>query len=270
MQKFSKISLVCSIVFSSFITSVEADECASNGKITVANNANQVILCSALDRDALWGYSTDKKVPIWGSMKVKEHPPYTSHLDGNELQRVDGLSRNKQSEKADYASSGLIGANLLPLYLLTSEPAKQRRLQAMNNIYPISPNKLKGNYGVAIAKGHEKDAYYRIDKGEYQLLVGLVYPDISELEEPSHMFKVYYSDLYDLTLSLLFEVDNKLKHPVSGDNIVSIDCIEKLAGIDIKLPVSHNVELDIENAKALTTDVWARRDGNTEVVTCRG
>ena len=252
-----------SFFFAAVAFCIKAQANICDVEITAAPKSSNVHYICDKQNNALFGYDTSIKLPVFATYNVRAHAfdGYIKNTGANSP--VPGLEKSKQPA---YTTDNVVDKAYLvaPYQLITNERYVSSAF-AMNNIIPIDKS---------VWRGKLRDVLFDIDlierdmaskKGNVTALYGTIGGEINK--GPTHLYRVYYQHQYKLTLSFIVPISSKLE-PNIESYITSIDCIEKLGKIDLFQNLPLEVQNDLENRKASSTVIWARRDGMAGGTTC--
>lgn len=114
------------------------------------------------------------------------------------------------------------------------------------------------------SKMTEWETFYAQSRSETEVYAGPIFN--ADESKPSHFFKIYYDKSVPAMLAMLFANDGELTDSRLAPNVVTVDCIEDLTGLNFHKGVLY--EKDLENDRALTVRYWAMRDGKSHKKSC--
>lgn len=255
----------CSLVvlMGAFSATSSAENCSDISPFAPVRGGIYAFCDSQLD--AYFGYDKKNKQPSWVVYKVAKSELKTFVVNQGVYSPVKGLSEHLQVDISAFNGTDLDKAYLVAPYQLAKNERSIKNAFSMSNIIPIKSDIWRGELKQLLFKLDmlERDIFSQ--KGSVVAIYGAV--GGSEMHQPEYLYRIYYQELYDLTISYLIPVKSGLGTNVS-DYITSIQCIEEKAGISMLDVLNEPIQSDIKNRRATSTTVWARRDGNEEKITC--
>ena len=192
--------------------------------------------------------------------------PYSEYIRNQGVySAIPDLAISQQTDPRTYLSRELDVGYLVAPYLLLKSKNQALSAFSLANSFPIDQAIWRGDYSNASFNLDKVEREMFSKKGDVVAMYGLI--STQGGNSLSHVYRVYFQPQYQLSIAFLLPLSTSIQtSPYSL--ISSIDCIESLANVNLLSFLDEETQADIENKKAYSVDVWARKDGNREAVTC--
>jgi hypothetical protein len=263
MKKFCKVGFC---LVSVFISSLSIASCGAIKELEILA-PNTTTICKP-HLEVFFGYNTQYKSPSWGIYKMKASlaakPPVYLRSTGTHVP-VAGVKSDEQLKPSQIIASGQSKALLIPHYNVLSHAAQVNEFITMANVFPAIKADWQGLSRDMMFKLGANEREMALKKGDYMVLSGVVYHEtlIKGVPSAKYIYKVYYHDQYDYTLSYLIPV--KPKSQELNDYITSIKCIELVSGHKLFSGFSDTVRNSILDGVAYSNKHWVSPNGKEGV-----
>lgn len=238
-----------------------ATECTAAALYAPATGDTHLVCDDQLS--ALFGYDVSAKQPVWAVYDVS-NTPFNGFIENRGVNKyIPNLAMNKQQNYEN--TKGVDKAYLVAPYLLLKNERYLENTFALNNIIPINKEMWRGDLREVLFALDRLERNMVASKGGVTAIHGAI--GGRGTAPPTHLYRVYYQHQYGLSLAFLMPIKSPMVLDVEH-YITSIDCIEKTGQINLFAQLPVEVQLDLENKTATSTDVWARLDGIKEGSIC--
>jgi len=241
---------------------VRSPQCPFGRPVTIYKNAERKIAPILVTREQYTlAYDPDSRVPIWACETVSSNELGGSAERKNSISLDPLIPRKYQSASSVYTNSGYDRGHMIPAANQRWDQELSDKLFYVSNIAPMPRSFNRGVWRVfegwirGWAKTHE-DAY--VITGSFNVDADPVVIK-KELVVPSHFYKILVSKRGTKeyhAIGFLFDIKSEYKSPYDWENqVVAIDLIEVMAGIDLMPSLSPYKETELE-LKAARFELW--------------
>jgi hypothetical protein len=254
MQKFCKVSFCLFATLSSAVTFANCDAITELEILA----PNTTVICKP-HLEVFFGYNTKYKSPSWGIYTMKANlaanPPVYLRYNGSHIQ-IDAVKADEQLKPNDITASGQSKAFLIPHYNVLSKTSQVNNFITMANVFPVNKAAWKSRSSDMMFELGANEREMALNKGDFKVLTGVVYHDnlVKGLPSAKYIYKVYYHEKYDYTLSYLIPVESESSN--LPDYITSIKCIEEISGHVLLSGLPSNTKSSIQHGAAYSNKHW--------------
>jgi len=207
----------------------------------------------------LFGYNTAIKAPSWAlydmGIKVATRKPFYLKYSGA-IAPIKEVSLTSQLSLEQLIASGQSKAFLVPHYNVVSVGSQLHEFLTMANVFPVNLNAWKNSISQLMFELGANEREMAKNKGEFTVIAGVSYDakHINNVPSAKYIYKVYFHEQYNYTLSYLIPVAARSEN--LNDYITSIKCIEQVTGHSLLSGLGEDTKNSVINGVAYSSEHW--------------
>jgi hypothetical protein len=261
---FCRIGIFLTVLLTSTFTVANCDS-LKNLEVT---SPKTTVICKP-QIEVLFGYSNQYRSPAWGVYQMRASlaakPPIYLRYTGLHTP-VTSVPVEHQSTLAKIFKSDQTKAFLIPHYNVLNKASQAEVILTMANVIPVRKTDWKKGSGELIFELGANERVMALEKGDFMVVSGVVYHEelVKGIASAKYIYKAYYHDKYNYTLSYLIPVD--AKSTVLSTYITSVRCIEKVSGHVLFSGFDNEIKSSILHGVAHSNKHWV--SPNQKEATC--
>lgn len=255
MKKFCKVGFYLAAI----LTSVGAlADCQAPEGLRI-EAPNTTIICKP-HVEVFFGYSNKLKSPVWALYTMRASlaasSPVYMRYNGSHSPIME-ISLDEQLQPEQITSSGQSKGYLVPHFNVLDSASQSQKFNSMVNVVPVKKSDWIRHSSDLMFDLGANERLLALKKGDFSVLSGVIYDEDTIMGIPSakYIYKVYYHNQYDYTLSYLVPVSAQSSKV--DDYITSIQCIEKLSGHRLFSGFPDELKESIKSGVAYDKNHWA-------------
>ena len=166
------------------------------------------------------------------------------------------VSSTSQSSVEMIVASGQAKAFLVPHYNVLNYGRDLNEYLTMANVFPVEKNAWQNISSKYMFELGIQERDMAIIKGNFVVITGVAYgaEHVNDIPTAKYLYKVYFHEQYNYTLSYLLPVNAKSQH--LDKYITSIKCIEQVTGHNLLDGLAETVKKTVINGVAYSHEYW--------------